>query len=96
MQEKDKKQLLLFVERMGMYIIGINKGTITAFIHGYETGRQNQCKFTQQLSSIVAQKHHIERTANGWIGQIERLTEKLNSDWVTVFKQESIKILISH
>ena len=93
MKEKDINTLWLFTLRIGMYTGKENRDTISSFLHGYEIGRDDECHFIEKLSESIEEEYKIDCRATGWIGQIERLAEMLETDWVTVFKKQSLKIL---
>ncbi|MDC1162591.1 hypothetical protein OAT18_04035 [Tenacibaculum sp.] len=94
MLPKDINFLSFFTLRIGMYTGKENKDTISAFIHGFEAGRDNDCKFIENLTNSIEKEYSIDTKATGWIEQIELLAERTESDWVTVFKKQSLKILI--
>ena len=83
----------MFTLRIGMYTGKENKDTITSFINGYEVGRDGKCKFIKQMIKSIEEEYKIESQATGWIGQIEILSKKLETDWITIFKKQSLKIL---
>ena len=83
----------MFTLRIGMYTGIENKNTVSSFLHGYEIGRENECKFIEELIKSIEGEYRIESRATNWIGQIERLAEKLETDWITIFKRQSLKIL---
>lgn len=94
MKEKDLKLLSSFILRTGMYTVKENKDTISAFIHGYEIGRDNNCNFIESLVESIEKEYKVESKATGWVGQIEMLAEKFETDWVAIFKKESLKIIV--
>lgn len=93
MQIEDLKLLWMFTLRIGMYTGKENEGRITSFLHGYEAGRNKKCQFTEKLSSSIEKEFSIESRATGWSGQIERTAQKLGTEWVTIFKRQSLKVL---
>lgn len=93
MQKKDLKLLWMFTLRIGMYTGKENKDTVLSFLHGYEIGRNNECHFIEKLSQSIEEEYQLESRATGWIGQIERLAEQLEMDWITIFKKQSLKVL---
>lgn len=94
-QEKDLKLLWMFILRIGMYTGIENKDTISSFLYGYEIGRDNECNFIEMLAKSIEEQYKIRSKATGWVGQIEGLAEKLETDWITIFKSQSLKILTS-
>jgi len=94
LQQKDVNFLAFFTLRIGMYTGKENKDTISAFIHGFEAGRDNNCNFIESLTNSIEKEYGIDTKATGWIGQMQLLAEKTENDWVTVFKKQSLKILI--
>jgi len=76
-----------------MYTGKENEGRITSFLHGYEAGRNDECQFIKKLSNSIKKEFKVESKATGWNGQIERTAQKLETEWVTVFKRQSLKIL---
>ena len=93
MQQEDLKLLFSFTLRIGMFTGKENKDTVISFLNGYEIGRQNECKFTQKLSDSIKKEFRINTRATGWNGQIENTAQKLETDWITVFKRQSLKVL---
>jgi hypothetical protein len=89
----DRKTLLYFVTRTGMYIFQQDYQNIVSFIHGFETGNGKN-DFTEQMKTYIAKQFRIKAGATGWNGQIERLSEKLNYGWTITFKKISLEILI--
>jgi hypothetical protein len=83
----------MFTLRIGMYTGKENKYTVSSFLHGYEIGRDNECNFIEQIVKSIEEEYKIESRATGWIGQIEMVSEKLETDWITIFKKQSLKIL---
>ncbi len=83
----------MFTLRIEMYTGKENKNTVSSFLHGYECGRDNECNFIEELVESIKEEYEIESRATGWIGLIERLADKLETDWITIFKSQSLKIL---
>lgn len=94
MQTKDIKLLLYFTLRTGMYTPGEKRETIIAFLAGYEIGRDKECDFSEKLSSSIKAEYKIDKRNMGWVGQIDRLANKLDLDWVSVLKKQILKVLI--
>lgn len=86
----------MFTLRIAMYTGIENSNSVSSFLHGYEIGRDNECRFIEKLSNSIEKEYKIECRATGWIGQLERLAEKLETDWITVFKKQSLRILSSY
>jgi hypothetical protein len=80
MQEKDIKLLWMFTLRIAMYTGKENKDAISAFIQGYEIGRDNRCDFIEKLIESIEEEYRIESRATGWIGQIGCLADKQKTD----------------
>lgn len=95
MAEKDIKILWFFTLRIAMYTGKEDKYAISSFIHGYEIGRSGECNFSEQLTKFIEKTYRTKSRALGWIDLIERAAEKMDSEWITVFKKESIKLLTS-
>ncbi len=93
MENHDIELLWMFTLRAGMYTGKENSDTISSFLHGYEIGRNNECKFIDKFIDSIQQEYNISPKATGWIGQIEMAAEKECSDWLTIFKAQSIKLL---
>lgn len=93
MENKDIELLWMFTLRIEMYTGKENAETISSFLNGYEIGRNNECQFISELMDAIEQEFDISPKATGWVGQIERVAEKENSDWVTIFKAQSLKLL---
>jgi hypothetical protein len=89
----DRKTLLYFVTRTGMYIPQQDHQNIVSFIHGFETG-SGKNDFTEHIKTYIAKEFHLKANATGWNGLIERLSEKLNYGWTITFKKVSLEILM--
>jgi hypothetical protein len=85
----------MFTLRIGMYTGKENKDTVSSFLHGYEIGRNNECNFIEQIMKSIEEEYEIKSRATGWIGQIEMVAEKLEMDWIIIFKKQSLKFLTS-
>jgi len=94
MQKDDLKLLWLFTFRIGMYTGKTNRDTVMSFLYGYETGRHGLCKFTEKLSTSIYEEFGVEKLATGLLGQIIVTAEKLDSNWIAIFKQQSLKTLL--
>ena len=95
MLEKDLRLLWNFTLRIGMYTGKENKERVVSFLYGYEIGRGNQCSFIEQLSQSIDENYKIKIKATGWSGQIDMLAEKLDTDWITIFKKQSLNVIIA-
>ena len=93
MTSKDRELLVFFIHRPGMFIRENSKENIISFIHGFEYARNMECEFTAKLSEHFKLVFGIEVRAVGWPYQITMLAEKLNEDWIVVFKRESLIVL---
>ena len=95
MKAEDLRFQWLFTLRTAMYTMKEEKYAIAAFLHGYDFGRSDGWDFFARLSDSIAKDYKVQCRATGWFGQIEMLAEKLDSDWVSVFKQQTIKLTLS-
>lgn len=93
MKNLDIELLWMFTLRIEMYTLKENSDTISSFLHGYEIGRNDECTITALLSSSIHEEYGIPHSADGWVGQIQRAADKLHSDWVTIYKIQSLKLL---
>jgi len=89
----DKKQLLYFITRTGMYINPVDDRNIVSFINGYELGRNGRCTFTLKLKQHIENKHSIRHSSDGWPGQIRRLAEKRSLSQVIIFKMLTLEMI---
>ena len=89
----DVENLSNFVKRPGMYIPRTDSANIISFIHGYESGAQGKCKFSDALSKLLTEKYLIKKYATGWSNQIERYSEKECVSWVEAFSQTASEVL---
>ena len=94
MNTQDKLTLIGFIIRTGMFIAPIDEHNIISFIHGFETGRYNQCDFTYQINKYFDEKK-IPCRSDGWAGQIRRFSNKKCLSWPDAFKRISLDILSS-
>ena len=93
MTKEQKKTLLHFLERPGMYIQHIDEINIISFITGYEVGSNNECNFSTLLSEYLDKEFKIVRNSICWPGQLQQYSDKNNIDWITAFKQIGVVIL---
>ena len=93
MRKKDRDLLWMFTLRIGMYTGKENQDTISAFLLGYEIGRGNNCHFIKKLSASIEKELKIKNNSTGWVGQIENAAHQLETEWVTIFKRHSLKVL---
>ena len=63
----------MFTLRIGMYTGKENRDIVSAFIHGYEIGRNNECDFIDRIKTSIREEYKIESRSTGWIGQINPL-----------------------
>jgi hypothetical protein len=75
-----------------MYVYPVNKSSVVSFIHGYEIGLKNDV-FTKGLQSILVNKYKISYNADGWPGQVSRLSKKIDQNWEETFKMVSNEYL---
>lgn len=92
MNPEDKKHLLHFISRMGMYISTQDKNNVISFITGYETG-SGTCNFSQLFSEFISRECRIQAGATGWPGQIEQLSEQRAHSWLRTFRQVALQCL---
>lgn len=94
MTKKDINHLWKFVLRTAMYTGKENQDCIVSYLHGYEDAADEQCNFIALLSDSIVKDYDIEPSASNWIGQIEAISRESNTDWIIIFKRESLKILV--
>ena len=87
MDEKLIESLSHFIQNPHMWIHPVNRETIISFIHGFESGSQNN-KLTFEMRKLLSESYEIKYSSDGWSGQIDRLSEKQNSNWIEIFKKE--------
>ena len=68
-----------------MYIYPVNFNTAVSFISGYETAL-NHCDISTAFKIHISEKYQVNSSSDGWIGQLKRLSEKLNEDSFKTFK----------
>lgn len=93
MEKQDLELLWNFTLRIPMFIVVVNRDTVSSFIQGYEIGRNNECNFIEKISDSINDEYKIEKSSSVWSVHIDRLAEKIGADWVTTFKKQSFKIL---
>lgn len=59
MTKGDKKTILHFVTRTGMYIYPVDETNVVSFVHGYELGTKNKCDFTLLLKRLFTDKYKM-------------------------------------
>jgi hypothetical protein len=92
---QDRKTLLLFVLRTGMYIQPCNDNNISSFITGYDIGRNMECFFVEKLQKELTHTYKAGATNDGWRGQIHRLSKRKSLEWVVIFKQIALEIIMN-
>ena len=93
MKKQDIQALWLFTLRIGMYTGEEKGGFILSFLRGYELGTYSQCKFIEILSNSIEEEYKIQAKSISPYRQIEILAQKLELDWVSAFKRQSLKVL---
>ena len=93
LREDDVKLLWPFILRIEMYVGQESEERISSFLVGYEMGTAGKCEFIKYLSESIKNDYQIDAKATGWIGQIYKAAEKIQMDWIAIFKMQSIKIL---
>lgn len=86
MTKEELSTMLLFINRMDMYIQPIDQSTITAFMHGLDIGRNYKLKWTDLVSDYLHETYRIERKAMGWTYQIKVFAKQNKIDWIEAFK----------
>ena len=69
-----------------MYVNPVNRDTIVSFIHGYEIGIKNT-NLTVELKKLLSDKYNVIYSSDGWSGQIDQLSKKLNITWIDTLKK---------
>ncbi len=95
MQPGDVRNLIRFNTRMGMFICPSTRSNIESFLHGFEYGTTNCCRFTELLGTHLAKEYRIKADALGWPHQIARLAEKHSLDWMDVYLITSSEVLFT-
>jgi hypothetical protein len=93
MRSVDAYKLIQFNTRMGMFICPSNRANVEAFLHGYQYGTGNECRFTEALSRHIAERYRVKEDALGWPHQIARLAEKRSLDWMDIYFLVSSEVL---
>ena len=93
MRPTDALNIIRFNTRMSMFIRPSNRSNLESFIHGYQYGTANECRFTEVLSRHIAERHRIKPDSLGWPNQIARLAEKRSLDWMDVYLLVSSEVL---
>ncbi len=95
MRPVDTRNIIRFNTLMGMFICPLNRSNVESFLHGYEYGTANECRFTEAVGRHLAKRHRVKPDALGWPHQIARLAEKRSLDWMEVYLLVSSEVLIS-
>ena len=93
MRPVDVHNLIRFNTRMGQFICPSNRSNVEAFLHGYQYGTADECRFTEALSRHLAERYRIKPDALGWPRQIARLAERRSLDWMDVYLLVSSEVL---
>jgi hypothetical protein len=93
MRPSDARFIIHFNTRMDMFVCPSNRENVVAFLHGYQCGTENLCKFTERLSEHIAEKHRIKAGALGWPHQIAQLAEKRSLHWMDIYLLVSSEVL---
>ena len=91
---EEKEFLIFFIEKTGMFVTQLDRNNLVSFLTGYEIGKQNKNRITENISDLIANKYKIEYRNTGWPGQITELSNKFSLSWVETFKvivQEILK-----
>jgi hypothetical protein len=95
MTQPEKKILLLFITRTGMFISEQDKSNIVSFIHGYELGRGKRSNLSADFELLLTDKYKTPYSSTGWPGQIEKLAQRSKLPWTITFKQVTLEIIAS-
>jgi len=93
MTKDDKILLLHFVTRTGMYIYPVDIHNIQSFITGYEAGRKNKCHFYELAKDLLSTKYKTKYSSIGFLGQIQRLSEKKSISNIITFKKIALETI---
>jgi len=93
MRADDKKFLITFNTRMGMFVCPCDKANVVAFLHGYQCGTGGECRFTEAMSRLLETKYKIKSGPLGWPEQLRRLAEKKSLEWMDVYLLVSSEVL---
>ena len=93
MRPSDVRKLIRFNHRMSMFVWSPDRWTIVAFLHGYEYGTSNKCRFTDVLSAYIAKQYHVKADALGWQHQIGRFAECRSLEWNDAYLLISSEVL---
>jgi hypothetical protein len=89
----DAHNIIRFNTRMGMFICPSNRSNVESFLHGYQYGTANECRFTEVLGQHIAERYRIKPDELGWPHQIARLADKRSLDWMEVYLLVSSEVL---
>jgi len=81
-----------FVKRTAMYIHPIERNTLVNFIYGYEQGIEKNI-ISIELRKILTENYKIYSSSDGWPGQIDRLSAKLNLSWSETFNKIMFELI---
>jgi hypothetical protein len=95
MTKNDRIILLYFFAKTPMYIgEQVDQRTMMSFLHGYEMGRKNKCKFLETAKDLLIQKYKVSYPSTGIVGQIDKLSKKRKLSWVVTFKQLALEVIL--
>jgi len=93
MRPADVKNLIRFNHKMSMFIWSPDRWNVMAFIHGYEYGTSNDCRFTELLGAYIAKRYRVKPDSGGWSHQVARFAERRSLEWVDGYLLVSSELL---
>jgi hypothetical protein len=95
LRPSDVRNLIKFNHRMSMFIWSPDRWSIMAFVHGYEYGTSNKCRFTELLGAHIAKQYGLKTDSGGWSHQIARFAEHRSLEWIDAYLLLSSELLNS-
>ena len=86
MNNEPKLDLKHFLSHTHMYVYPLNFDNVANYLNGYEHGINNK-DITSNLKQFVIKNHSVNSSSDGWIGQMKRLSNRLNQTPLETFKE---------
>jgi len=87
MKSEHKDVIIHFLKRPLMYVYGLEKEQVIAFIHGFEAGAGKNANIGEQVSEWLKNEHQITKSNPGWPGQVQQYADQKGISWFNAFNE---------
>jgi len=83
-----------FLLRTNMYVRKPCCETISAYVYGYEHGKNSKWNLISQIAEYLESTYQITGSSLGWPGAIEQYSNMENISWYSAFKRLGLMTII--